>query len=57
MRNSMVSYDGEELTKGSWTPEVSQLGPGRGLLGLGWPAAGPAADMRYGMPAALLAGG
>jgi hypothetical protein len=23
MRNmSMVSYDGEELTKGSWTPEV-----------------------------------
>jgi hypothetical protein len=22
MRNSMLSYDGEELTKGSWTPEV-----------------------------------
>lgn len=37
----MVSYDGEELTKGSWTPEVSLLGPGRALLSLGWPAASP----------------
>lgn len=26
MRNSLLSYDGEELTKGSWTPEV-RLGP------------------------------
>lgn len=33
--NSMVAYDGEEHTKGSWTPEVGLQGPARGLQVLG----------------------